>query len=206
MDAMLCNTTQPALSDDWLLIQRLVARDQTALGVLYDRYASVIYALALKITRRPAEAEEVVVDSFWQIWQQADRYDQARAQVGAWIFTIARRRALDRLRAIRRAAPVAPDQQAEIEIARHLTASETSEQGPWLAEQSSLVCAALAELTPEQREAIELAYYYGLSYSEIAEHLGEPLSTIKTRIRLGMVKLREHLTGQPGWLNEARPD
>jgi len=191
MQTMLSNPPQSDLSEEQLLVKRLVARDQTALSTLYDRYASIVYALALRITRNSAEAEEVVVDSFWQIWQQAERYDHTRGQVGAWIFTIARSRALDRLRTMRRFPLTESDPQAESELARDLAASDNPEHSVWLAEQSSLVRAALEALTLTQREAIELAYYHGLSHTEIAEQLGEPLGTIKTRIRLGLIKLRE---------------
>jgi RNA polymerase sigma-70 factor (ECF subfamily) len=174
----------------------LLRREQTALSALYDRYAGVVYALALRITSSTVEAEDVVVDTFWQIWQQADRYDHTRGQLGAWIFTIARSHALDRLRTIRRSPLTKPDAQAEIEAARRAAPSDSAEQNLWLTEQSALVGAALGELTLVQRQAIELAYYHGLSHTEIAERLGEPLGTIKTRIRLGLMKLRELLSAQ----------
>jgi RNA polymerase sigma-70 factor (ECF subfamily) len=181
-------------SDERALAERLVARDQTALAALYDRYSAVVYALALRITGSSVEAEEVVIDSFWQVWQQADRYDQTRGQLGAWIFTIARSRALDRVRAQRRSLLVAPDEQAEAEAARQAAANENPERALWLSEQAALVREALAELSPEQRKAIELAYYHGLSHTEIAELLGEPLGTVKTRIRLGLLKMRQSIS------------
>jgi RNA polymerase sigma-70 factor (ECF subfamily) len=176
-------------------VQRLLARDQTALGALYDRYAGIVYALALRITGSTAEAEEVVVDTFWQVWQQADRYDRARGQLGAWIFTIARSRALDRLRARRRSPLTESDEQAEAAAAQRASAADNPERDLWRAEQSAIVRAALAELTAAQREVIELAYYHGLSHAEIAARLGEPLGTVKTRIRLGLAKMREKMGG-----------
>lgn len=197
---------QPDPSDELALIERLVARDQAALGALYDRYASVVYALAFKITGNSGEAEDVVVDSFWQVWQQAGRYDRTRGPVGAWVFTIARSRALDRLRALRRSPLVEPDEQAEAEAARRVAESDSPEQNAWLVEQSSLVRGALAELTPVQREAIELAFYHGLSHAEIAERLNQPLGTIKTRIRLGLMRMRERLKGQLTRPKRGRPD
>jgi RNA polymerase sigma-70 factor (ECF subfamily) len=193
-DARSPSNLQLGPGDEQALMARLLARDQTALGALYDRYARVVYALALRITGSTAEAEDVVVDSFWQVWQQADRYDASRGQLGAWIFTIARSRALDRLRAMRRAPLARPDEQAD--AARRAAASDNPEENLWLTEQSALVRAALAELTPAQRAAIELAYYHGLSHAEIAERLGEPLGTVKTRIRLGLMKMRESLDAQ----------
>ena len=193
-DARLQSTLQPDSSDEQALCERLLARDQTALSALYDRYASVVYALALRITSSTVEAEDVVIDTFWQIWQQADRYDQTRGSFGAWLFTIARSRALDRLRARQRSPLTEPNQRAEAEAAQRAASNDSPEQNLWAAEQSALVRAALAELTPAQRQAIELAYYHGLSHTEIAERLSEPLGTIKTRIRLGLMKMREHLS------------
>jgi RNA polymerase sigma-70 factor (ECF subfamily) len=183
---------QPGPEDEQSLIERLRAREQAALGLLYDRYAGLVYALALRITGSPVEAQDVVVDSFWQVWQQADCYDQRRGQVAAWILTIARSRALDRARARRRSAHLVPEEQSAWQI----TARDNPEQDAWHAERARLVRAALAELTLQQREAIELAFYHGLSHTEIAERLGEPLGTIKTRIRLGLLKMREKLGGQ----------
>ncbi len=205
-DARPQSTTQFGPSNEQALLERLLARDQTALSALYDCYAGVVYALAFRITSSTVEAEDVVVDTFWQIWQQADRYDRTRGQLGAWIFTIARSRALDRLRAMRRSPLIEQDLRAEAEAAQHAAASESPEQMLWLTEQSAFVRAALAELTPVQRQAIEMAYYQGLTHTEIAERLGEPLGTIKTRIRLGLMKMREHLSKQLINAQGMRPD
>ena len=195
-DARPPNHPQLEAGDERSLIERLQARDPAALSALYARYASIVYTLALRITGNQGEAEEVVVDSFWQVWQQADRYDPRRGQLGAWIFTIARSRALDRVRALRRSPLAQPDERAETQAAQRAADERNPEHDAWLAEQSSLVRAALAELAPAQREAIELAYYHGLSHTEIAERLDEPLGTVKTRIRLGLMKLREKLAGR----------
>ena len=188
------DTIQPSFdpTGDQELIVRLRAQDQSALNVLYDRYSGVVYALALRIIGQSADAEDIVVDSFWQVWQQAANYDVSRGQLRGWIVTIARSRALDRLRVIRRAPTVDSE---EADNARRILASDDNpEQETWEAEQSAIVGAALAALPKEQREALELAYYQGLSQSEVAARLGEPLGTIKTRIRLGMMKLREQLS------------
>lgn len=178
-------------TDERQLIERLRARDQAALNALYERYSNVVYAIALRIIGQTAEAEDVVVDCFWQVWQQAANYDTARGQVRTWIVTIARSRALDRLRALRRAPVVSVED--DLRSVQETRAEDNPEHETWLAEQSALVRQALATLPREQREALALAYYRGLSQSEIAEQLGEPLGTIKTRIRLGMMKLREQL-------------
>lgn len=184
---------QPDAPDERELVEKLISRDQAALSSLYDRYGRVVYAVALKIMGNPSEAEDVVIDTFWQIWQQAARFDLARGSFGAWLFTIARSRALDRLRALRHSPLAAADEPHDAALAREAGAADNPEQDLWLAERSALVRAALGELSPAQREAIELAYYRGLSHSEIASRLGEPLGTVKTRIRLGLAKLREKI-------------
>lgn len=191
---MVEDTIQPSFdpTGDQELIVRLRAQDQSALNLLYERYSGVVYALALRIIGQSADAEDIVVDSFWQVWQQAESYNVSRGQLRGWIVTIARSRALDRLRVIRRAPTVDSE---EADNARRVLASDDNpEQETWQAEQSAIVSAALAALPKEQREALELAYYQGLSQSEVAARLGEPLGTIKTRIRLGMMKLREQLS------------
>lgn len=176
--------------DERALVDRLVSRDQTALGELHDRYARVVYGMALKISGSPGEAEDVTIDTFWQVWQQANRYDPVRGSVGAWICTIARSRALDRLRTQRRSPLIATDEPPE---RVDLKVDEDPEQDVFLAERSAIVRSALGELSDSQREAIELAFYHGLSHAEIADRLNEPLGTIKTRIRLGLSKMRERM-------------
>ncbi|HEX4948847.1 MAG TPA: sigma-70 family RNA polymerase sigma factor [Blastocatellia bacterium] len=190
-DANPSNQTPFDPVDEVTLIERLRAHDQTALDAVYQRYSSVVYAIALRIVGQPADAEDVVVDSFWQVWQQADSYDATRGQLRTWIVTIARSRALDRLRGLRRSPLMGAE---EVDVAgRDVVADDDPEQAAWLAQKASIVRTAMAALPREQRQALELAYYIGLSQSEIAERLGEPLGTIKTRIRLGMMKLREQL-------------
>jgi RNA polymerase sigma-70 factor (ECF subfamily) len=191
LDANLSNQSPFDSADELRLVERLRAQDQTALDTLYERYSKVVYAIALRIIGQAADAEDVVVDSFWQVWQQAASYDASRGQLRTWIVTIARSRALDRLRALRR-SPLADAEEVDV-AGREIVADDDPEQAAWLAQQSSIVRTALASLPREQREALELAYYHGLSQSEVAERLGEPLGTIKTRIRLGMMKLREQL-------------
>jgi RNA polymerase sigma-70 factor (ECF subfamily) len=163
-----------------LLIRRLVAGDQHALGDLYDKCAGLVNALALRVLRDAADAEDVVQEVFVQAWRQAARFDPARGTPEAWLCTIARSRALDRLR--RRAA----------------RREESGEQAPPAVatprnEEALAVRKALDGLSEVQRRALELAYYEGLTQSEIAARLGEPLGTVKTRIRSAMIRLRETL-------------
>jgi RNA polymerase sigma-70 factor (ECF subfamily) len=190
-EANLSNQAPFDAADELQLVERLRAQDQTALDTLYERYSKIVYAIALRIIGQAADAEDVVVDSFWQVWQQAAAYDASRGQLRTWIVTIARSRALDRLRVLRR-SPLADAEEVDV-AGREVAADDDPEQSAWLSQQSSIVRAALASLPREQRQALELAYYHGLSQSEVAERLGEPLGTIKTRIRLGMMKLREQL-------------
>jgi RNA polymerase sigma-70 factor (ECF subfamily) len=162
------------------LIERVASGDQSALNALYDRYAGLVNGLALRILRDPSDAEDVVQDVFVQAWRQADRFDSARGSPEAWICTLARTRALDRLRrrVSRREEPA--------EAAPGTTATPRNVE-------ILAVRKALEELSANQRRALELAYYEGLTQSEIAERLGEPLGTVKTRIRTAMIRLREAL-------------
>jgi RNA polymerase sigma-70 factor, ECF subfamily len=174
------------------LIGQIQNRQQEALQALYDQLAPLVHALALRILGDQAEAEEVLGETFWQVWNSAQSYDVTRGTIEAWIFSIARSRALDRWRARKRREtgmvlhdteqPVAPRGQASIP-------EELTLQG----ERARAVATALAGLSAEQRLPIELAYYEGLSQTEIAGRLGQPLGTIKTRIRLGLLRLRHVL-------------
>lgn len=185
----------PSTVDDQALIQRVASGDEQAVGLLYDRFASVLHAAAWRITGETADAEEVLVDAFAQAWRNASRYDAQRGSVGAWLMTITRTRALDLVRARGRRERAVSGAGADPEAAgvgastwRYAT-SRSAEQS----ERRRLISIALQGLSAAQRQAIELAYYEGLSHSEIAEKLGEPLGTVKTRVRLGLQKLREAL-------------
>jgi RNA polymerase sigma-70 factor (ECF subfamily) len=177
---------------DSQLVGRMAVGEDAALGDLYDRYGKMVYALALAIVREPADAEEVVVDAFGQAWRQAGSFDATRGSVGAWLATIARSRALDTLRA--RGRRVRAHERAALlsdeGLAAPITAAGDPARGVERTEARRLVSQALAALPGPQRTAIELAYFEGLSQSEIAERLAEPLGTVKTRIRSGMEKLR----------------
>lgn len=148
------------------------------------------FGLVLRILGDPAAAEEVTLEVYTQVWRQAAAYDTARGTPLAWLLTIARTRAIDRLRSGRQER----QRSESLESADNVrAASRDPEESSVLSEQQKMVRDALATLSPEQREVIELAYYQGLSQSEIASTLGQPLGTVKTRTRLAMTKLRDTL-------------
>lgn len=174
------------------LIRRIAAGDRQAFGDFYDRYASLAFPLIRRILPQPAEAEEVLQELFWQVWVEAKSYDENRGSPEAWLLNRARSRAIDKLRAIRRrsetfVAPLPEGIGAE-------PSGSTPNPGS-RAEDQELAEAALALLPDPQRRVIELAFYEGLTQSEIALRLGEPLGTIKTRMRLGLERLRGHFRG-----------
>jgi RNA polymerase sigma-70 factor (ECF subfamily) len=172
------------------LLVRMAQRDTAALAQLYDRYARMLVSLAGRILDDPSDAEDVVQESFWQAWLQAGRYDPARGTVGAWLLVITRSRALDRLRARRRRPE--PSVASETPVGAHVEIRDP-DAGLLAAEQVARLREALRQLPDHQRLPIELAYYEGLSQTEIATRLQEPLGTIKTRMRLAMRRLREAL-------------
>jgi RNA polymerase sigma-70 factor, ECF subfamily len=169
------------------LAQGLRRREESAIAELYDRYGAAVYNLALRITRDPGVAEEISLDCFVQLWRQADRFDARQGSLASWLFTIARSRAIDRLRA------QAAAKRTEVEDQTQMTPAQRPDELAELTERQRLVRDAMASLTPEQRAALELAYYEGLSHSQIASRLGEPLGTVKTRIRQAMIVLRKNL-------------
>jgi RNA polymerase sigma-70 factor, ECF subfamily len=171
------------------LIRRMAAGDREAFGRFYDRYAPIVYPLVLRIARDPADAADVVQEVFWAAWQAATTYDENRGSPEAWIVVRARSRAIDRLRTNRRRGEtfVAPIEEGAGQSNLFGTDPATR------AADRALVRTALERLSGAQREVIELAYYEGLTQTEIAERIKEPLGTVKTRIRLGLERLREVL-------------
>lgn len=177
------------------LVEKAAGGDERAIATLYDRYGQVLYAVAYRIVGERADAEEVVIDAFAQAWREAPRFEAARGSVAGWLTMIARSRALDLVRARarrNRITSAAASEPAGAPLAMGDWSPDPS-RGVDHAERRREVRQALEALSPPQRQAIELAFFEGLSQSEIAERLREPLGTIKTRVRLGMQKLRESL-------------
>jgi RNA polymerase sigma-70 factor, ECF subfamily len=176
---------------DWAaLIKRVADGDQSALTTLYDSTSRLVFGLILRVVTDRSSAEEVLLDVYTQVWRQASTYDSKRGAPLAWLMTIARTRGIDRLRSGKHEH----QNKESLDAIGEITSSTASPEADSLtAERRQLVRSALDTLSAEQREVIELAYYSGLSHSEIALKLGQPLGTVKTRTRLGMMKLRDML-------------
>jgi len=180
---------QAHLSDEALVL--LAARsEESALAELYDRYGRTAYGLALRILRDPALAEDAVQDAFLAIWRTASRFVPERGKASTWILTLVHRRAVDTVRREQRRRTESIERAPE-------PGGSAADEDAWLRLQRERVQEALRRLPDAQREALELAYYGGLSQSELAERLGQPLGTIKSRMFTGLSRMRE-LLGDPG--------
>jgi RNA polymerase sigma-70 factor (ECF subfamily) len=173
-------------------VARMAAGDQTALAEFYDHHGRAVYSLAFRILRDQHDAEEIVQDVFAQAWRESGRYNMRRGSVIAWLMTLTRSRAVDRLRRRRSRPQTATPADPRADISDG--AARADEQLIWTVRVDQ-VRAALETLPFLQRITIELAFYDGLTHAEIAARLEEPLGTIKTRIRQGLLKLRERLVG-----------
>jgi len=176
------------------VLERVATGDTAALGDLYDAHARSVYSLALRILGDPSEAEDVVQDVFTQAWRQAARYDSRRATVTGWLLMMARSRSLDRLRA----RQARPDKTIATPLPDLASGDPGQEAEALGAEDVERLRAALKRLGDAARTPIELAYYEGLSQSAIAERLGQPLGTVKTRMRTALAQLREWLSQREG--------
>lgn len=184
-------TNELAQLRDDELIALIVRRQETALGALYDRYGRLVYAIALRITGDRQTTEEVVQDVFQNIWQSAAGFQASSGSLSSWLMGISRHRAIDATRSRReRARTREQELTAEMPLVAEGGGPEAEVAQRLLREQ---VQVALRELPHSQRQAIELAYYAGLTRVEIAESLGEPVGTVKTRLRLGLLKLKDLL-------------
>ncbi len=173
---------------DEALVSAMAAGDQDALATLNQRYGRALCAVADRILRDQADAEEVAADVLWQLWREASRFDRGRGSVGAWIMMTVRSRSIDRLRARKAREPRGGDP------AEPAAAADPSNE-IHSAERRSKVEGALATLNDGERELLRLAYFSDLSQSEIAERTSIPLGTVKSRTRAGLIRLRDTLRG-----------
>jgi RNA polymerase sigma-70 factor (ECF subfamily) len=177
---------------DAALMERVLQRDALALETLYDRYGRPVYSLVLRILQQPASAEEIVQDVFLQLWKNADQYQISRGPLGPWLFTVARNRALDLLR-LKREKQRRREDSVDFEPPPSAVQWPDPEGAMDQSRRAAKVRAVLGLLPEVQRHAIELAFFDGMSHSEISAALGEPLGTVKSWIRGGLLKLRESL-------------
>jgi RNA polymerase sigma-70 factor (ECF subfamily) len=178
------NVDRNAMPSDLALVTAIRSGDQAAMGALYDRYSSIVYAVALRVLQDTGAAEDVLQEIFMQLWRNPGAFDASRGNMAAWLAVIARHRAIDSLRRRRPENDIADVVvSVEPDLASDADRSRAMDK----------VRGALEAMPPPQRSALEMAYFEGLTHVEIAEKTGEPLGTIKTRIRAGLVSLRKVL-------------
>lgn len=176
---------------DHAALERMAHGDHEALAELYDRHGRLVFSLALRILRDQSDAEDIVQDVFSQAWRQAARYESSRGNPVAWLLNLTRSRAIDRLRG-RRARPDTAADPSSLDLP---DLSQPVDEQIVRSHQAAQIRAAVDELSVLQRVAIELAFYEGLTHVEIADRLELPLGTVKTRIRQGLLKLKDRLAG-----------
>jgi RNA polymerase sigma-70 factor (ECF subfamily) len=183
----------PAQAEDVELLQRIAARDRTAFAEFYDRHSALMFSVAAKILNDAGEAEDVLQETFVQIWEKAGNFDPKLGKASSWVAILIRNKAIDKIRASQRRSRLAEEAGAEFAIARE--AGDTANEAIHGHDKARLIQSAIVDLPPEQRRAIELAFFSGLTQDEISKKLSEPLGTIKARIRRGLLKLRDQLEG-----------
>ncbi len=178
-------TTKAA--EDAALLVKVEQGDQQAMGLLFDRYSGIVYSVALRVLKDTGQAEDVTQDIFIQIWKKPGAFISGRGSLGAWLVVVARNRAIDSLR---RRRPT--DSVEDVVLAASTDLAAEAERNALIEK----VRAYMHQLPPEQRKSVEMAYFEGLSHSEIAEKTGDPLGTVKTRIRLALITLRKAMQGK----------
>ena len=186
--------SEPALDveRDVELLRRIADRDRSAFSDFYDLYSGLLFSIAVKVLNDSKEAEDVLQEVFMQIWNKADAYDQLLGKPASWAVTLTRNKAIDRIRASQRRSRLLEQATAEAVLPEDSPSANERLHGK---ENAEMVRSVVAALPSDQRRAIELAFFSGLTQDEIAKTLQEPLGTIKARIRRGMLKLREKLEG-----------
>lgn len=191
-DVLYAGSKAPVTERDWVaLVEAVAGGDQAALHALYDRANRIVFTLALRLTSNPETAEELTVDVFHEVWRRASTYDAEHGTVIAWIMNQTRSRSIDRLRFDHRRKRT-PVNGCEAEAGPQPDPRDVLE----LRQQRERLRAALDALTMHEREAIEITFFGGLTHVEAARRLGQPLGTVKTRIRSGLHKLRDALSAE----------
>ena len=179
--------------EDASLLRRVAQGDKTAFAELYDRFSGPLYATALRVIRDATEAQDIVHDTFVTLWEKASSFEAGRGTAFAWALTLVRNRAIDRVRMRRRRAELlTASAPADLGYDEDQSGTAAADQAI-LGDEATAVRAAIASLPPDQKRALELAFFSGLTQQEIAEKLSEPLGTVKARIRRGLLKLRDLL-------------
>lgn len=187
-----------ARTDDTRVMRRIAAGEGDALGDLYDLYASRVLGLTTRILADPEEAQDVLQDVFLHVWRNPSHYAPDRGSLLTWVLILARSRAIDRLRSLRRRGR---DRQVDLSECQ-IPSAEDLERTAGLRQEGRAVYRVLSELPPDQRQALELAYFGGYTQTEIATLTGAPLGTVKTRLRQGLMKLRD---GYRAYFNREEP-
>lgn len=185
--------TDPRVASDAELIAQAALGQPAALEVLYDRYSRVVFSFALRIVGDPQIAEEILQEVFFRAWQQGSSFQSNRGSLVTWLLSITHNLSIDEIRKRNRRPQKSESAEPELLLAAVGDESVNIEEEVWLGSLRQSINEALAQLPDAQRLPIEMAYFRGLTQREIADQLGEPLGTIKTRMRLGMLKLREYL-------------
>ena len=181
------------MSDDLVLLKRIAARDEAAVAEFYDRHSRLVFAIIRRILHSPADAEEVLQETFVRLWSRAETYDPRLGSPAAWVVRIARNRAIDRRRASQVRADVDAPVPAGDDAARPIPTHDTPETLMHDAYTAMAVRGAVAELPAPQRTLIEAAFFEGYTHQELSARFGVPLGTVKTRIRNGLLSLRVRL-------------
>jgi RNA polymerase sigma-70 factor (ECF subfamily) len=177
----------PSLLDDFELMQKIRQRDQSALVQLHERYHNIVYNMAMQVLKNASRAEEVTQDVFFQIWRWPEKWDADKGRFVSWLLTVSRYTAIDQLRRENRQPPLAPH---SLDHLAELLAKDSAVEDSGL-DNGRLLRALLKDLPAEQRELILLVYFRGMTHTEAAEHLKLPVGTVKSRLRLGLQKLKD---------------
>lgn len=181
-EAKTVSAPQASATDDGSLLTQIQAGDKRAMGTIYDRYSRLVYSVSLRVLREPATAEDVLQEVFMQLWRNPDSFTAARGSLGGWLAVVARNRSIDLLRRKRSTSPI-----EDVPLVAPGNLADEAERNTLV----EFARAAIQQLPREQRKSLELAFFDGLTHSEIAEMTGEPLGTVKTRIRTALLSLRK---------------